>query len=136
MVFMSSSSQKNFFILKEKIKDRLSNCTVFLSPVLHSPLVLLTPVFSLKILLLVHFALILAFLFLLPYCLFPAVSVFMLPFSSFFFLNLPSADSFCLCDLPHLIHPVCSYRNRVLAARLCVHACIHSCSRFLSSSNF
>lgn len=111
------------------------HCVSPSSPSQPSP-VLLTSVFSLQILLLVHFALILAFLFLLLCCLFPVISVFILPFSSFFFLNLPSADSFCLCDLPHFIHPVCSYRNRVLAARLCVRACIRSCSHFLSSSNF
>lgn len=59
-----------------------------------------------------HFALILTFLLLLSAWLFPVTSVFISPFSSFF-LNLPFADSFCLCDLPHFIQPVCSYRNRV-----------------------
>lgn len=48
-------------------------------------------------------------LYLFSYCLFPL-----------FLLNLPSADSFCLCYLPHLILSVCSYRNRLFSARLCV----------------
>lgn len=82
-----------------------------------------------------HFALILTFLFLLSVCPFPLTSVFISPFSSFF-LSLPFADSFCLCDLPHFIQPVCSYRNRVFGVRLFVHACSHNCSCFLSSSSF
>lgn len=133
-----SSSQKNFSILKEKTKDRLGNHTVFLPPVLHSPFLFCWPQYF-------HWKF--GFLCTLPWFS-PRFSLsavilciscyicFHIAFFLFLFLNLPSADSFCLCDLPNFIHPFCSYRNRVFASRWCVCACIHSCSHFLSSSNF
>lgn len=70
------------------------------------------------------FALTLTFLFRLSICLFPLISVLLSPFSSFF-LNLPFADSFCLCDLPHFIQSVCSYRNRVFWSQV-ICSCLQS----------
>lgn len=134
VVFVSSSSQKNLLSVKEtKRQVGQLNCFSLQSFMALSGFA--DPNGFREDFAYVHFALILTFLFLLSICLFPVISVFISPFSSFF-LNLPFADSFCLCDLPCFIQPVCSYRNRVFAAGLFVHACSHSCSHFLSSSNF
>lgn len=136
--FMSLWHQKNYFILRGKIEDCLGDYSVFLFPTLHSPLWFCWDwYFHCKL----FFLCILPWFWLFSFCChvvcFPLYLFLYCLFPLFFFfsLNFPPADSFCLCYLPHFILSVCSYRNRVFSARLCVCACIHSCSYFLSSSN-